>query len=431
MENNNLKSRREFFKEAARKALPIFGVVLLASSLVFTACTKKPDGNVTVTTSDITEITESSAKCGGSVSYTGGFIIGDCGVCFSTNSTPQVTDSHTVDRKGTGTFSSSLDNLESDTKYYVRAYANTSSGIEYGNQITFTTTYITPDPPTGAIKGLFSVSASQKVWFSKGNLQYKASSHTWRFAENQWDFVGSYSNYGTVYENGEKCDNLLASSTYNGWIDLFGWGTSGYAHGAVSYQPWSPSDDYSDYYAYGNSSYNLYDQTGKADWGYNAISNGGNTTNKWRTLTQQEWNYVIHQRNTPSGVCFAKARLAGNDGLILLPDNWSSEYYSLNDVNTDKADFSSNVITALQWTALEQNGAIFLPLAGSRVLFDFPNYVHYAGDYWSASRYDGSGTGNHLAHKFHFAKYEVCTNGHWDCDNRSTGLSVRLVRNYN
>ena len=42
MENNNLKSRREFFKEAARKALPIFGVVLFASSLIFTACTKEP-----------------------------------------------------------------------------------------------------------------------------------------------------------------------------------------------------------------------------------------------------------------------------------------------------------------------------------------------------------------------------------------------------
>ena len=34
MENNNLKSRREFFKEAARKALPIIGAVALMSNPV-------------------------------------------------------------------------------------------------------------------------------------------------------------------------------------------------------------------------------------------------------------------------------------------------------------------------------------------------------------------------------------------------------------
>ena len=100
---------------------------------------------------------------------------------------------------------------------------------------------------TGAINGLFSVSASQQVYFSQGNLQYRASTNTWRFAFNQWeDYVGA--------------DNANASKTYFGWIDLFGWGTS---------------ENVSYYYAYGQSTYNLYDQTGKADWGYNAISNGG------------------------------------------------------------------------------------------------------------------------------------------------------------
>lgn len=44
---------------------------------------------------------------------------------------------------------------------------------------------------TGAISGLFSVGATQQVWFSQGNLQYRASTNTWRFAENQWDYVGT------------------------------------------------------------------------------------------------------------------------------------------------------------------------------------------------------------------------------------------------
>ena len=68
--------------------------------------------------------------------------------------------------------------------------------------------------PKGALKGLFSVSASKKVCFAQGNLQYQASTNTWRFAENQYDALTT--------------ENTNVSATYVGWIDLFGWGTSGY-----------------------------------------------------------------------------------------------------------------------------------------------------------------------------------------------------------
>ena len=78
--------------------------------------------------------------------------------------------------------------------------------------------------PTGAINGLFSVSASQQVYFSQGNLQYKASTNTWKFAENQWDMIGS--------------ENSNISENYVGWIYLFGWGTSGWNSGNTYYHPW-------------------------------------------------------------------------------------------------------------------------------------------------------------------------------------------------
>lgn len=78
--------------------------------------------------------------------------------------------------------------------------------------------------PTGAINGLFSVGESSQVYFSRGNLQYQASTNTWRFAENQWDIIAE--------------DNALITQTFDRWIDLFSWGTSGYDHGAVCYQPW-------------------------------------------------------------------------------------------------------------------------------------------------------------------------------------------------
>lgn len=77
---------------------------------------------------------------------------------------------------------------------------------------------------TSSYKGAFSVSPNKLVYFSKGNLQYQASTNTWRFAENQWDYVGDATE-GNVYMDDVKCNNSYISQTYNGWIDLFGWGT--------------------------------------------------------------------------------------------------------------------------------------------------------------------------------------------------------------
>ena len=116
---------------------------VLILALLFVAC--KKEGTITVTTTSVTEITENGAQTGGDVFYTGGFSIGECGVCYSEHSYPSVNDDfddnsyYTNDHYGTGTFTSSLNNLKSGTKYYVRAYARTSSGIIYGNEEVFYT----------------------------------------------------------------------------------------------------------------------------------------------------------------------------------------------------------------------------------------------------------------------------------------------------
>ena len=39
--------------------------------------------------------------------------------------------------------------------------------------------------PEGALCNIFSVGENKTVHFSKGNLQYQASTNTWRFAEEQ------------------------------------------------------------------------------------------------------------------------------------------------------------------------------------------------------------------------------------------------------
>ena len=258
--------------------------------------------------------------------------------------------------------------------------------------------------PTGAIDGKFTINADgDQVYFSQGNLQYIGSASTpyWKFADNQWDYLSSAQNGSSQYRD----------------RDLFCWGTSGYNHGANCYQPWSVSTNSSDYYAYGNFSYNLYDQTRKADWGYNAISNGGNQENSgWRTPSHAEWAYVFKTRSTTSGIRYAKANVNNVNGVILLPDDWSTDYYSLNSTNTSGASYNSNTITAEQWSTLEQYGAVFLPAA----FYSWEGHV-YASDsigfYWSAS-VDGWRVG--------------FSNTSLDTDNtsiRCSGRSVRLVRN--
>ena len=260
--------------------------------------------------------------------------------------------------------------------------------------------------PIGAINGLFSVSATQQVWFSQGNLQYKASTNTWRFANNQWDYVG------------EANSNI--SSSYSDWIDLFGWGTSGWNCGNIYYHPWdSNNSDGSLYGPPGN--YNLTGSYANSDWGhYNAISNGSNQTHQWRTLTQSEWNYVFNQRNTTSGKRYAKAQVNGVNGIILLPDDWNTSYYSLNNYNDNGASFSSNVISSSNWSnSLETHGVVFLPAAGCRSgtsVYSVNTYGHY----WSASCISS----NYQAYYVYFSNSYLITGSN---GGRYYGYSVRLV----
>lgn len=249
--------------------------------------------------------------------------------------------------------------------------------------------------PTGAIKGKFSINADgDMVYFSQGNLQYQAITDTWRFAEHQWDYVGGtylFQHYGNV----DNCSNNDVSPNYSGWIDLFGWGTSGWDCGNTYYHPWDVEGEInivddeiiSDGRLYGPPGY--YDLTGEyanSDWGrYNTISNGDG---EWRTLSRNEWVYVFTGRRTSSGIRYAKAEIRCENalsiyGFILLPDDWSESYYMLNDPNNGSASYSNNVIDYTEWSILEAHGAVFLPPTGSR-----SNYIYLNGDYgnyWSAS----------------------------------------------
>lgn len=357
------------------------------------------DGIPTLTTADVTGISFFSAIGGGIITDDGGLEITDYGICWSTSSNPTILDSYSYDCGFDENFSFTCEilNLNSNTTYFVRAYASNSNTTVYGNEVSFTTSQ-------GAINGLFTINGNgDQVYFSQGNLQYQASTNTWKFADNQYDYVGGA--------------NSNISSTYDGWIDLFGWGTSGWNSGNTYYHPWDSNNSAGSLYG-PPGSYNLTGTYANADWGvYNPISNGGNQTNQWRTLTEDEWAYVFNTRNTVSGIRYAKANVNNLNGVILLPDDWNTITYSLSNTNSKGASFSSNTITAARWTTLENAGAVFLPAAANR--YGASVYeVGSDGNYWSASKYYGSD-----AYIMHFGDSYLSTY----LSPRYFGLSVRLV----
>jgi uncharacterized protein (TIGR02145 family) len=94
----------------------------------------------TLSTISITAITQTTATSGGNITNDGGATVTARGVCWSTVTSPSITDSKTSDLTGTGSYASNLPSLIPGTKYYVRAYATNSAGTAYGNELSFITT---------------------------------------------------------------------------------------------------------------------------------------------------------------------------------------------------------------------------------------------------------------------------------------------------
>ena len=214
----------------------------------------------------------------------------------------------------------------------------------------------------GEPSDLFSVAAGTKVRFSPGNLQYKPSDGSWQFAPVQYGMIGD--------------DNGNISPSYDGWLDLFGWGTGD-----------NPIKGYDDY-SY-NSTFN--------DWGDYCGDPTGNSYT-WRTLTKDEWQYIFDHSTK------GWSTVAGVYGYVLRPDG-----------NTTAVASS---YTADEWAAEEASGSVFLPAAGGR----YGTGVYVVGDigyYWSSTAGD-----DYYAWSVYF--YEGGADvGNYD---RYYGCSVRLVR---
>ena len=250
------------------------------------------------------------------------------------------------------------------------------------------------------------------VSFAPGNLQYQASpTGKWRFAENQWDVIGS--------------SNMNIDPSYNGWIDLFGFGTGD--------APTKTSTTEADY-----STYN--------DWGKYC----GDPTNNgytWYAPNMAEWLCLLNWRPNDDAVELGyqddirvnkggPATVNGVKGFVLLPDYfdwptaaleaaWQPKTYG------DESDWNTytlNVYDDTNWGLMAANGAIFLPGGGLRrydKIYDtYEWYYDNTGSrlfaYWAYNPYWKEYPANILALGYN--------NPGPDVRPRYTGASVRLIR---
>ncbi len=260
-----------------------------------------------------------------------------------------------------------------------------------------------PFPP-----GEFSVNADgKKVIFAPGNLQYlgnAAGTGTWRFAENQYDFMGDGPTSGTDYQ-GNVDYSSLGYDTYNTGSgsnppteadkkaarDLFGWGTSGYE----SKYPYMTTTTNNNYYK-GSLFYVDENNNGaNYDWGvYNSasITNGGGYS--WRLLTSAEWAYIIGRTgrvytrtDVPTFMetknLYTSATVVGVKGIILFPDNWDGSQDRT--IKYKTGGYSGTTCDAEKWAKFEDAGCVFLPATHVRSGTVFDSYYKNQGIYWSST----------------------------------------------
>lgn len=138
--------------------------------LLMMSCSKKENndplpGFPELSTATVSGITSTTAICGGLITSDGGANITARGVCWSVAQVPKITDHHTTDGSGTGSFSSLLTGLTPNMPYYVRAYATNSRWTAYGNLLYFTTLQVPPDTVTDIDGNVYHmVTIGAQVW---------------------------------------------------------------------------------------------------------------------------------------------------------------------------------------------------------------------------------------------------------------------------
>ena len=139
----------------------------------------------------------------------------------------------------------------------------------------------------------FSIGSTKRVILAPGNLQatYSGSSWTWKFAENQYDYIGNAGGNILITTDLKEASEPYGRLSANGTVDLFGRSTEATYFGVCKS---TNKDNYNGTFV---------------DWGtlptisYKGISY---PSNYWRTFTSNddidnannEWAWIMRKRST-------------------------------------------------------------------------------------------------------------------------------------
>ena len=229
------------------------------------------------------------------------------------------------------------------------------------------------------LSGVFSVSSTKKVKFSKGNLRY--ASGTWSFFDFQNDYYTSYS--------------------ADAW-DKFCWSTSA-------------------------TTYGMNTSTSSSTYSGNFVDWGATMGTGWFTLSSAEWTYLFNTRSasTVGGTSngrYAKAKVNGVWGVILFPNTYTHPDGVTAPTGVNAAGdtgWNGNNYSSADWTKMESAGCVFLPGAGYRSGSSVYSPGIFGG-YWSATP-----NGADAAYGLYY--YSGYLDPAWTYS-RNHGLSVRLVQ---
>ena len=365
----------------------------------------------TVTTSQVTNIQQTTATGGGNVTSNGNATVTARGVCWSTSSNPTINNSHTTDGTGTGSFTSNITGLTAGTLYHVRAYATNSAGTAYGADETFTTQQV----PTYTISVSANPSNGGTVngggTYQQGNSCTVSAVANSNYTFTNWtedgSVVSSQANY-TFTVNGNR--TLLANFTYNSigghaYVDL---GLpSGTLWATCNVGADSP-EGYGDYFAWGETQPKVtYYWTN-----YQYCNGNNNTLTKYCNNSSFGYNGFTDNLTILEPGDDAATANWGSSWRMPTEEEWHELYNNTTNIWTTQNGVDGRLFTAANGNTL------FLPAAGYRSGASLSSSV---GDYWSSSLYLDNPT---RAWELNFSldSCSLSSYGH-----RKLGLSVRAV----
>lgn len=390
--------------------------------------TTSPPGLPTVTTSSVSNITTNSATCGGNVTNNGGATVTARGICWSTSRNPTISNSHTANGSGTGSFTNTITGLSENTTYYVRAYATNSAGTAYGAERSFTTL---PTVTTSTVSSITTNSATcGGNVINSGNATVTARGVCWSASHNP-----TVSNSHTTNGSGtgsftSSITGLSAGTTY--YVRAYATNSGGTAYGnEVSFTAgfidlglpsgllWAvcnigatTPEGYGNYYAWGETST-------KSNYSWSTYRYGSDYSKLTKYCNNSSYglNGFTDNLTTLQPSDDAATAVLGNGARMPTNAEWQE---LLN--NTTATWTTQNGVYGRKFTSTNGN-SLFLPAAGYRngsSLFDVITY----GYYWSSSLYGG---GPGYAWYVGFSPDDQYVNGGY----RNYGRSVRAVRSQN